>query len=104
MQFFCILFFKQFDAFGKVFSKCFNKFDVHSFIISNIRPLRGGGQVVNAQIMYFISSPIFLRFSPSDLPVVLMILRKKQSQKVSQKGPGKKVNNCGKLGLTAWGI
>jgi hypothetical protein len=39
----------------------------------------GGGQVVNAQIMYFISSPIFLRFSPSDLPVVLMILRKKQS-------------------------
>ena len=64
----------------------------------------GGGQVVNAQIMYFISSPIFLRFSPSDLPVVLMILRKKQSQKVSQKGPEKKVNNCGKLGLTAWGI
>jgi hypothetical protein len=44
MQFvFCILFFKQFDAFEKVFSKCFNKFDVHSFIISNIRPLRGGG-------------------------------------------------------------
>jgi hypothetical protein len=64
----------------------------------------GGGQVVNPQIMYFISGPIFLRFSPSDLPVVLMILRKKQSQKVSQKGPGKKVNNCGKLGLTAWGI
>jgi hypothetical protein len=42
---FCFLYFvfKQFDAFEKVFSKCFNKFDVHSFIISNIRPLRGGG-------------------------------------------------------------
>jgi hypothetical protein len=25
------------------------------------------------------------------------------SQKVSQKGPEKKVNKCGKLGLTAWG-
>ena len=44
MQFvFCILFFKQFDAFEKVFTKCFNKFDVHLFIISNIQPLRGGG-------------------------------------------------------------
>ena len=44
MQFvFCILFFKAFGAIEKVFSKCFNKFDVHSFIISNIRPLRGGG-------------------------------------------------------------
>ena len=44
MQFvFCILFFKQFGAFEKVFSKCFNKFDVHSFIILNIRPLQGGG-------------------------------------------------------------
>ena len=104
MQFvFCILFFKQIDAFEKVFSKCFNKFDVHSFIISNIRPLRGGGgQVVNAQIMHFISSPIFLRLSPSDLPVVLMILREKKS-KSEPKGPEKKVNKCGKLGLTAWG-
>jgi hypothetical protein len=58
MQFvFCILFFKHFGAFEKVFSKCFNKSDVHSFIISNIRPLRGGegGQVVNAQnyVFYF---------------------------------------------------
>ena len=26
-----------------------------------------------------------------------------QSQKVSQKGPEKKVNKCDKLGLTAWG-
>jgi hypothetical protein len=44
MQFvFCILFFKQFDAFEKVFSKCFNKYDVHSFIISKLRPLQGGG-------------------------------------------------------------
>jgi hypothetical protein len=49
MQFvFCILFFKQFHA-----------FDVHSFIISNIQPLRGSGgrgeQVVNAQnyVFYF---------------------------------------------------
>ena len=54
---FCILFFKQFDVLKKVFSKCFNKFDVLSFIISNIRPLRGGGggQVVNAQnyVFYF---------------------------------------------------
>ena len=32
-----------------------------------------------------------------------MILREKKSQKVSQKGPEKKVNKCGKLGLTAWG-
>ena len=56
MQFvFCILFFKQIDAFEKVFSKCFNKFDVHSFIISNIRPLRGGRQLVNTQnyVFYF---------------------------------------------------
>ena len=56
MQFvFCILFFKQFDAFEKVFSECFNKFDVHSFIISNIRPLLGGGPVINAQnyVFYF---------------------------------------------------
>ena len=31
MQFvFCILFFKQFDAFEKVFSKCFKKFDVYN--------------------------------------------------------------------------
>ena len=44
-----------------------------------------------------------LRFSPSDLPVVLMILRGKKSQKVSQQGPEKKVDKCGKLGLTAGG-
>ena len=97
MQFvFCILFFKQFDAFEKVFSKCFNKFDVHSFIISNIRPLR-------PKIMYFISSLILLRFFPSDLPVVLMILREKKSKGESHKGPEKKVNKYGKLGLTAGG-
>ena len=56
MQFvFCILFFNQFDAFEKVFSMCFNKFDVHSFIISNIRPLHGGRQLVNTQnyVFYF---------------------------------------------------
>ena len=53
--------------------------------------------------MYFISSLILLRFSPSDLPVVLMILRGKKSQKVSQQGPEKKVDKCGKLGLTAGG-
>ena len=32
-----------------------------------------------------------------------MILREKKSQKASQKGPEKKVNKCGKLGLTTWG-
>ena len=57
MQFFCIFFLEQFDAFEKVFSKCFNKFDVHLLIISNIRPLRGGGwgQVFKAQnyVFYF---------------------------------------------------
>ena len=85
MQFvFCILLFKQFDAFEKVFSRCFNKFDVHSFIISNIRPLRGEGKWSTPRNMYFISSLILLRFFPSYLPVVLMILREK-SQKVSQK-------------------
>ena len=55
MQFvFCISFFKQVDAFEKVFFKRFNKFDAHSFIISNIRPLREG-TVVNAQnyVFYF---------------------------------------------------
>ena len=52
--------------------------------------------------MYFISSLILLRFFPSDLPVVLMILREKKS-KSEPKGPEKKVNKCGKLGLTAWG-
>jgi len=55
------------------------------------------------KIMYFISSLKLLGFFPSDLPVVLMILREKKSQKVSQKGPETKVNKCGKLGLTAWG-
>ena len=82
----------------------FNKFDVHSFIISNIRPLRGaGGKWSTPKIMYFISSLILLRFFHSDLPVVLMILREKKGQKESQKGPEKKVNKCGKLGLTALG-
>jgi hypothetical protein len=59
MQFvFCILFFNQFDAFEKVFSKCFNNFDVLSFIISNIRPLRGeGGKWLTLKIMYFIIRP-----------------------------------------------
>ena len=33
------------------------------------------------KIMYFISSLILLRFFPSDLPVVLMILREKKSLK-----------------------
>ena len=47
---FCILFFKQFDAFEKVFSKCFNKYDVHSSIISNIRPLQGWGGGQNCRI------------------------------------------------------
>ena len=82
----------------------FNKFDVHSFIISNIRPLRGAGvKWSTPKIMYFISSLILLRFFHSDLPVVLMILREKKGQKESQKGPEKKVNKCDKLGLTAWG-
>ena len=104
MQFvFCILFFKQFDAFEKVFSKCFNTIDVHSFIISNIRPLRGGGNWSTPKIMYFISSLILLRFFPSDLPLVFMILIEKQNQRVSLKGPERKVNKYGKLGLTAWG-
>ena len=85
----------------KVFSKCFNIFDVHSIIISNIRPLRGRGQWSMPKIMYLISSLLLLRFFPSDLPVVLMILRESQTQKVSQKGPENKVNKCGKLGLTA---
>jgi hypothetical protein len=83
MQFvFCILFFKQFGAFEKVFSKCFNKSDVHSFIISNIRPLRRGegGKWSTPKIMYFISILILLRFFPSDLPVVLMILMRKKSK------------------------
>ena len=55
------------------------------------------------KIMYFISSLILLRFIPSDLPVVFLILREKQSQRVSLKGPERKVNKYGKLGLTAWG-
>jgi hypothetical protein len=38
----------MFDAYEKFFSECFNKFYVHSFIISNIRPfalreVEGGG-------------------------------------------------------------
>jgi hypothetical protein len=45
---------------------------------------------------------ILLRFLPSDLPAVFMILREK-SQNVSQKGPEKKVDKYGKLGLTAGG-
>jgi hypothetical protein len=55
MQFvFCILFFKQFGAFEKVFSKCFNKFDVHSFIILNIRPLQGGVSSGQRPKFYFV--------------------------------------------------
>ena len=53
--------------------------------------------------MYFISSLILLRFIPSDLPLVFLILREKQSQRASLKGPERKVNKYGKLGLTAWG-
>jgi hypothetical protein len=41
--------------------------------------------------------------APVQNMVVLMILREKKSQKVSQKGPEKKVNKCGTLGLTLWG-
>ena len=78
MQFFCILFFKQFDSFEKQI--CCN------FIISNVRE----GKVVNAQK----SSLILLRFFPSDLPVVLMIPRFKKKVKKSQNGPAKKVNKC----------
>ena len=63
----------------------------------------GGGNWSTPKIMYFISSLILLRFFPSDLPVVFMILIEKQSQRVSPKGPERKVNKYGKLGLTAGG-
>ena len=53
MQFvFCILFFNQFDALEKVFSKCFNNLDVSFQIYDHYE---GGGKVVNAQnyVFYF---------------------------------------------------
>ena len=40
-----------------------------------------GGKWLTPKIMYFISSLILLRFFPSDLPVVLMILREKKVKK-----------------------
>ena len=91
MQFvFCILFFNQFDAFEKVFSKCFNNFDVLSFIISNIRPLRGGGGGASGQ-----RSKLCILLS--DLPVVLMITRGKKGRKVSKKGQETLVINVADL-------
>jgi hypothetical protein len=39
------------------------------------------GKWLTPKIMYFISSLILLRFFPSDLPVVLMILREKKVKK-----------------------
>ena len=66
MQFvFFILFFKQFDAFEKVFSKCFNKFDDFKYTAITEG---GGGEWTTPKIMYFISSLILLKFFPSDLP------------------------------------
>ena len=55
MQFvFCILFFKQFESVENVFFSVFQQICC-TFIISNIREGRGGGQVVNAQnyVSYF---------------------------------------------------
>jgi hypothetical protein len=47
----------------------------------------GGGKwsTPKIKIMYFISSLILLRFFPSDLPVVLMILRERKKSKSEPK-------------------
>ena len=105
MQFvFCILFFKQFDPFEKVFSKCFKKFDVYSFIISKIRPLRGwGGEVVNPQNNVFYFESDIAKVYPFRPTCSSYDSERKKSQKVNQKGPEKKVSKCGKLGLAALG-
>ena len=76
-------------------------------------PLKKSSLSVSTNLMYYggresgqppkLCSLILLRFFPSDLPIVLMILKEKKSHKVSQKGPEMKVNKCDKLGLTAWG-
>ena len=93
MQFvFCILFLYS------LIPLCFNKFVVIYHFKYTRYPSRGQ----TPTIMYFISSLLLLRFFPSDLPVILIILREDKSQKVSQKGPEKKMNKCGTLGLTAW--
>ena len=63
-----------------------------------------GGQVVNAQnYVFYFESDITKVFPFRPTCSSYDSESKKQSQKVSQKGPEKKVNKCGKLGLTAWG-
>jgi hypothetical protein len=98
MQFvFCILFLKQFDAFEKVFSKCFNKFDVHSFIISNIRPLRGGRQLVNTQNYVFYFESDIAKVYPFRPTCSSYDSERKKSQKVSQKDQKRKWTNVANL-------
>ena len=87
MQFFCILFFKQFDAFGKVFSKCFNKFDVHLLIISNIRRW---GQVFKAQNYVFYFESDIAKVYPFRPTCSSYDSERKKSQKVSQKDQKRK--------------
>ena len=63
---------------------------------------KGGGAVVNAQnYVFYFESDIAKGFSFRPTCSSYDSERKK-NQKVSQKGPEKKVNKCGKLGLTAW--
>ena len=87
MQFFCIFFLKQFDAFEKVFSKCFNKFDVHLLIISNIRRW---GQVFKAQNYVFYFESDITKVYPFRPTCSSYDSERKKSQKVSQKDQKRK--------------
>jgi hypothetical protein len=87
MQFFCIFFLKQFDAFEKVFSKCFNKFDVHLLIISNIRRW---GQVFKAQNYVFYFESDIAKVYPFRPTCSSYDSERKKSQKVSQKDQKRK--------------
>jgi hypothetical protein len=80
--------------------KCFNKFDVHLLIISNIRRW---GQVFKAQNYVFYFESDIAKGFPFRPTCSSYDSERKKNQKVSQKGPEMKVNKCDKLGLTAWG-
>ena len=100
MRAFCFLYFvfKQFDAFEKVFSKCFNKFIViYHFKYTRRRE----GKVVNAQndVFYFeCDIPKVFPFRPTCSSYDSEIEKKSKRAKKDQE---RKWTNV-KLGLTAY--
>jgi hypothetical protein len=65
--------------------------------------ITGRGEVVNAQHNVFYFESDIAKVFPFRPTCSSYDSERKKSQKVNQKGPEKKVNKCGKLGLTALG-